>query len=184
MPQTFMITQTMRVADVLSVLPESERLLAEYGLHCVGCHYNAYETLEEGSENHGFSSEDLNDLIADLNLLLSEQPERPKTIGLTAEAAKQLKQILEADGKADWGLLVGLDEHGAFCLEAQEKAKKDETTFLEPHHDGLKIFASELTLRGIGGSTIDFRDGRFKLDLPEDRAAGCGCKNGGECGCK
>lgn len=172
----------MRVGDILTLLPGCEGVLAQYGLHCVGCHYNAYETLEEGWENHGYDAMELEDLLADLNLLLAERPDRPMTIALTAPAAQALKQVLADDGKAGWGLLVGLDEQGGFCMEAAERAEDGWLTFVEPHHDGLALFATELTLRGIGGATIDYREGRFKLDLPED-LAGC-CGGTGDCACK
>jgi hybrid cluster-associated redox disulfide protein len=182
-PNGAVITRSMRVAEILSILPESSTLLAEYGLHCVGCHYNAYETLEEGAENHGFDAGDLDDLVSDLNLLLSERGDRARVIHLTPEGAAALKKILVAEKKDGWGLRVGLDEQGAFCLETAESAEEGELTFLEPHHQGIALFASELTLRGIGGATIDFRDGRFKLDLPDAPKGGCACATGGACRC-
>ena len=72
-----------------------------------------------------------------------------------------------------------------FCMELQEKAASDEQTFTHADVADIAIFASPMTLAGIGGATIDFREGRFKLDLPEDALAkGCACKEGGVCGCE
>jgi hypothetical protein len=46
----------------------------------------------------------------------------------------------------------------------------------------LILITNSETLGRIGGSTIDFRDGRFKLDVPS--SAQCACKDGGACSCK
>ncbi len=141
--------------------------------------------------SHGFSSEDLNDLVTDLNVMIDDTPVRPQMLTLTKDAALQLKTILEAEGKAGWGLGVGLDANGGFSMELMEKADNTDRTFGCEDVPGISIFASPVTLFSIGGATIDFRDGRFKLDLPEDLTKkktccqgkdACEC-GGGECGC-
>jgi len=182
----------MRVAEILALLPDSASLLAQYGLSCFSCSANAYETLEEGCMSHGFSSEDLNDLVTDLNVMIDDKPERPQTLTLTKEAALQLKTILEAEGKAGWGLSVGLDANGGFSMELSEKAAPTDKAFECDGVAGIALFASPITLFSIGGATVDFREGRFKLDLPEDLQKKKGCCQGkdacdcggGECGCQ
>lgn len=177
------IRKSMRVSEIVALVPESESLLAEYGLSCFSCSANAYETLEEGCASHGFSDEDINDLTADLNILLSQRPERPHTLTLTKDAAIQLKEILTGQGTLEKGLTVGLDENGGFCMESSDMPH-DAKTFQNDEVPDMRIHASVLTLKRIGGATIDFREGRFKLDLPEDAAKkSCACKDGGECGC-
>lgn len=173
----------MRVSDIVGLLPEAEPLLAEYGLSCFSCSANAYETLEEGCASHGFSEEDINDLTADLNILLSQRPERPQTLSLTKEAAEQLKAILTEQGTLAQGLVVDVDENGGFCMESAEPPH-DAKTFSNDAVPEMKIHASGLTLSRIGGAIIDFREGRFKLDLPENaRKKSCACKDGGACAC-
>lgn len=178
-----LIRKDMRVSEIVALLPESESLLAEYGLSCFSCSANAYETLHEGCSSHGFSDEDINDLTADLNILLSQRPERPQTLTVTKEAAEQLKTILTEQGTLANGLTVGLDENSGFCMESSEKPA-DAKTFLNDAVPELKIHAAVVTLKRIGGATIDFREGRFKLDLPEDQTKkACACKGEGECKC-
>jgi hybrid cluster-associated redox disulfide protein len=41
--------------------------LFEAGLHCIGCHMSAYETIEQGCLAHGFSKKEIDDLIKKLN---------------------------------------------------------------------------------------------------------------------
>ena len=43
------------------------------------------------------------------------------------------------------------------------------------------MFASPLALQRVGGGTIDMRDGRFKLDLPEEQKP---CCSDDECSCE
>ncbi len=195
------ITRAMRVQDILTLLPHAAPLLAEYGLHCVGCAGSEFETLEEGYLSHGFTEDKLDDLVTDLNSLFLRQPERPKTIDVTEAAAKALAAILEAEHQQDQILVVGLDDPtsldelrragtGGFCLEVLPDVADDHVLFGHASVPALKLAASPLTLSRIGGATIDHREGRFKLDLPAGQAGlpgtakkGCACKGGGECGC-
>lgn len=179
------ISKHMRVSDILTLLPDAGPLVAQYGLHCFSCEANAHETLDEGCRTHGFSDEDIDDLVTDLNELLSSRPERPQTLSVTKDAAVALMSMLENEGKSDWGLSVGLDEGGGFCMEFAKAASADAKTFQNNDVPALRVFATTVTLGSIGGATIDFRDGRFKLDLPEDsKKTACGCTDGGTCGCK
>lgn len=181
----FSIQKSMPVMEILTILPHSESLLAQYGLSCFHCSANAVETLEQGCKSHGFATEDIDDLVTDLNELLKDAPLRPQTIMLTKEAAIALRDIQKAEKKEGQGLLVDVDEHGGFAMEF---AASDAgfSIFLNAEVPDVRIFATSQTLLRIGGATIDYREGRFKLDLPEDAMKGaCGCADGGEeCGCK
>ena len=177
------ITRAMRVQDILVLMPHAESLLAEYGLHCVGCAGSAVETLEEGYATHGFAADRLDDLVADLNELFRRGPERPATIAVTEAAAKGLMDILEAEKQTDHILVVGLDDAGGFAMDVLPDVPNDHVFFGHASVPTLRIAASPLTLSRIGGATIDKRDGRFKLDLPGDKKA-CACAGGGmSCGC-
>ncbi len=179
----------LRVADILTILPEAEELFAQNGLHCGGCGVGGAETLEEAAGMHSMDDGDLADLVTDLNILLSRRADRPQTITVTEAAADALKAILKAENKIGWTLQVGLDDAGGFSLDILEHSQPGDHAFTQ--HD-LSLGASPLTLKAIGGSTVDFRDGRFKLDLPS-RQTGlpgvaekkvCTCQNGGECSCE
>lgn len=172
----------MRVSDILALLPHAGPLIARYGLSCFGCSANTLETLEDGCRSHGMPEAEIDDLVADLNELLAHRPARPERIALTEDAARALHAVLEQQGKTGWGLVVALDEQGGFCMELREEPASDDKIFAHEAVPEVRLFASALTLGAIGGATIDVRDGRFKLDLPEDaRKHACTC--GGTCGC-
>lgn len=174
----------MRVQDILTLLPHAEPLLAEYGLHCVGCAGSAIETLEEGYLSHGFREDQLDDLVTDLNALFDRLPERPQTLSVTEAAAFALYNILKTEDQTDHILVVGLDDAGGFAIDVLPDVANDHLFFGHPAVPALRIAASPVTLKRIGGATIDHREGRFKLDLLEDtKKKGCAC-GGGACGCQ
>lgn len=184
------IKRDMCVLDILTLLPDAAPLLAQYGLSCFSCAANVHETLEMGCRGHGMPEAEIDDLVKDLNEMMKNRPARPEILTLTESAAMQLKEMMQAEGKSGWGLLVGLDDGGGFCMEFRKDADNDHRIFFNEAVSDVKLFATSLTLGSIGGATIDLRDGRFKLDLPEDAAkkmCGCGgagnCECGGECGC-
>lgn len=179
------IERSMNVADILTLLPNAAPIIAQYGLSCFSCEANSYETIEEGCRGHGMAEADIDDLMTDLNELLTDQPSRPQILTLTESAANALKEIMQSEEKIGWGLKVGLDSAGGFEMEFINAAAADDRTFKNDNVPDVPLFASPLTLTSIGGATIDFREGRFKLDLPEDsKKKACACKNGGTCDCE
>ncbi len=175
------IHKDMLVADIVALCPEAQGVLAEYGLHCFGCEGSAYETLGQGCLGHGFEDSEINELVDDLNTMIREMPEKPTTLTVTLSAAEAIRQVAEQSNKAGEGLLVTVDGHGGFCMEFQKDQGHDEKVFFHPDMPDVRIFATSLTLKRIGGATIDFREERFKLDLLDEKPVGCGC--GGSCKC-
>lgn len=159
----------MRVADIVALCAGSERVFEAYGMYCAGCSMGGNESLLEATQIHGFEESDLTELLEDLHTLLARQPERPQTLTVTEAAAKALAKVLKEEKRANSGLLVALDAGGSFCMEFCREKLRDDLFFSHAKHPTVKIFASPLTLERIGGATIDFREGRFKLDLPEEK---------------
>ena len=185
------IVRTMPILEIVTFLPAAKSVLSEYGLHCFHCAGSEFETLEEGCRGHGFSDEEIDELVDDLNDMLRTMPTRPKTLTVTEPAAKAVRQVAESDPEAKTSmaadgvirLAVIVDSAGGFCMEFRKEPEPGEQPFFSPKDPAVLILASELTLQRIGGATIDFREGRFKLDLPEDaQNSPCDCTDG-SCGC-
>ena len=160
-----MITGEMRVADVSALVPDAQSVLATYGIHCAGCSIGGAETLAEGCRLHGFGEDDIVLLLEDLNALLKETPKKPATLILTPAAAKALKDVRKGKNGAEEELLVTTDGQGGFCMEFLKEIPSGTRAFHHREEPDVQIYALPLTLRRIGGSVIDFREGRFKLDL-------------------
>ncbi len=93
------IHKGMTVADILVRYPQATEIMAEYGLHCFGCSANEIETIEDGCLGHGFSEDDIGNLISDINEMIENTPPRPQTLTITESAAAQIKKIAEGEGK-------------------------------------------------------------------------------------
>jgi hybrid cluster-associated redox disulfide protein len=61
------ITKHMILSDVVQQYPETAEVFMRFGLHCIGCHVAAFETIEQGAMSHGI---DVDELIKELNLAI------------------------------------------------------------------------------------------------------------------
>ncbi len=61
------ITKTMTFGELLKKFPQAGPILANHGLHCIGCHVSVFETLEQGMKAHGMNDSQLDTLIGELN---------------------------------------------------------------------------------------------------------------------
>ena len=61
------ITKSMNLREIVEKYPESAGIIFGEGLHCIGCHAAAFETLEQGCRAHGMAEEDIDALIKKLN---------------------------------------------------------------------------------------------------------------------
>ncbi len=55
------------LGTILEECPRAAELLAEYGLHCISCFANQFDTLEMGAQVHGMTDDDLNDMVNEIN---------------------------------------------------------------------------------------------------------------------
>ena len=172
----------MRVGEIIALLPDAAGIMTEYGMHCSSCSIGAVETLAEGAGMHGFDDEVLTELLDDLNIALAEAPAKEHVLTITPEAAKKVQVIAEAENVAVPVLHVLVDTMGGFCLEFAEEELADGKSFSCAEVPSVVVSASLLVLNRIGGAVIDFREDRFKLDLPDEPSACCK-GNADACGC-
>ena len=175
------ITKDMTVRDIVALSPVAADIMTEYGLHCFSCSMGGMETLEEGCRMHGFDPETTEALIIDINDARDKELRRPQMLTITKAAALGIGEIIREEGKEGGVLVVGLDESGGFCMEIREAPEKGDLLFRHQEVPDVMIYASPITLSRIGGATIDCREQRFKLDLPEEGEC-CG-GNGKGCSC-
>ncbi len=58
------ITREMPIGTVVKEHPETVPVFLKHGLHCIGCHVAAFESVAEGAQAHGI---EVDALMADLN---------------------------------------------------------------------------------------------------------------------
>ena len=176
------INKEMTIEEIFSRFPHKSQKLAQEmtnrGLHCVGCGAATWETLEAGMLSHGFSSEDIDEMVGRLNDILAEKVDL-STISMTKRAADKYRQILKEDGKEGWGLRFGDKAAGCsgfeYVLDYSQKAASDDETILS---EGVEIHINKGDLSRLMGSEIDYVDGLngsgFKISNPNVKGS-CGC---------
>ncbi len=63
------INKDMTFGELLQKFPQAAPLLAQYGLHCIGCHIGVAETLEQGIRAHGMDDATVGKIVEELNNL-------------------------------------------------------------------------------------------------------------------
>lgn len=67
------IKKDMTLGEVVVKFPETVRVMMGYGLHCVGCHVAAYETIEQGAAAHGMDKKEIEKMLNDMNAALEKK---------------------------------------------------------------------------------------------------------------
>ena len=62
--EEFLITKGMPIGEVVQKYPQTAEVMFRYGMHCIGCHVAAFETVEQGALAHGI---DVDKFMEDLN---------------------------------------------------------------------------------------------------------------------
>ena len=176
------IFKEMTIEEIFARFPHKSQKLAQemtnQGLHCVGCGAAVWETLEAGMISHGFSLEEVDDLVDRLNEILDEKMDIT-TIALTKSAADKYRQILKEEEKEGWGLRFGDRAAGCsgfeYVLDYSQKAKEDDQIFIS--HE-VEIHVNKGDVSRLMGSEIDYVDGLngsgFKISNPNVKGS-CGC---------
>lgn len=176
------IYRNMTIEEIFQKFPGHSQKLAQEmtnaGLHCAGCGAATWETLEAGMYGHGFTDEEIDQLIGKLNDIVA-QPLNLGSITLTKRAAEKFKEILIAEKKEGWALRFGDKPGGCggyeYILDFSEKPQENDEVF---HSHGVAIHVNKQRLEYLLGSEIDYQDGLsgagFKIINPNAKGS-CSC---------
>jgi hybrid cluster-associated redox disulfide protein len=71
------ISKDMALGDVVTKFPAAVPTMLGYGLHCVGCHVAAFETIEQGAKAHGMTEKEIDKMLAEMNKAVEKkEPKR------------------------------------------------------------------------------------------------------------
>ena len=68
------ITKNIWIEDLLDKYPQAQQFLSQKGIICIKCGEPVWGSLEEQIKKKGFSENELNKLILDLNEFLKNNP--------------------------------------------------------------------------------------------------------------
>ncbi len=69
----YQIKKTDLIKDISNNSSKALELLAEYGLFCVSCPLNQFDSLETGAMIHGMSNEEVDKMIKEINSYLEKE---------------------------------------------------------------------------------------------------------------
>jgi hybrid cluster-associated redox disulfide protein len=138
------------IGDIVSNYPETIPVLAQAGLHCIGCHVSVSESLEEGCLAHGLNEKGIDKLVLDSNKRIKEFENAPKVI-FSDGAVKELIKKLKATGARYVKIVNSFG--GEFDFETTNEISDDEVIIKAKDGKGfieILIFSKiERMLRGI-----------------------------------
>jgi len=191
------ITRDILISEILAKNPNKSAILAEmlldFGIHCIGCGASTFETLGQGVLGHGFSEQQLDKLIDDLNKVISEEIRVEKTdqnkeitteifsLKLTDAAIEKLKEVIKKGKKnlKTSTLRVSVIPGGCsgylYDLQVIDTPSKDDLNFKQ---DGVNIAVDKKSTDMLHGMEIDYidtlKESGFKFNNP-NAEHGCGC---------
>lgn len=66
------VTKDTNLGDLVKSHPQCAPVLLDYGLHCVGCFANQFDTIAMGAKIHGMTDEEVDEMVARVNQTLKE----------------------------------------------------------------------------------------------------------------
>jgi iron-sulfur cluster assembly accessory protein len=188
--ETKKITRDMVISEILMEHPKQAMLLSEimmeFGIHCVGCGAASFETLEQGVLGHGFSEEQLNELVSQLNKAVENKEEATPVdidfnITLTDSAVKKIKEAMKQKDNTD-NLILRISVLAGGCsgfMYGLEIIEEPIDSDLNLKHGDLNLAVDKRSIEYLNGTEIDFidtlNDSGFKFNNPNaERSCGCG----------
>ena len=164
------ISKNVLISELIADFPQARAILLQRGLHCVGCHISAYETLEEGCKAHGLADGEIDKLVEEIKEseanvppnasageLAGASPSPPVT--LTPAAAARLKKMMEGGSKAGWGLRIFVISHNN-AADSYEMDFEEKPTGADDSCEcgGITVFYSKPIAQKVRGVRIDYRE--------------------------
>ena len=170
------VTKDMTIGDILKSYPEAVEIMLSYGLHCVGCQVQFWETLEGGCLGHGFDEKKINDLVKDINAAITEVP-NGKEFYATPKAAEKLKEMAEKENKP---AVLRIDVVAGGCAGFKYNLDFDEEkqTDVRIESQGILFIMNKESEKLAKGAKIDYLDtlneSGFRISNPNAEDS-CGC---------
>ncbi len=162
------VTGKETISDLLMGIPEAAEIMASFGLSCVSCGLNMYESLEDGVKLHGWKQKDLDDLLHELNEAIGEGAMANKSIQVTHAARDGVYELQQAEQMEGWGLRVEVDQTNgdevSFFLDFEELPAPDDEVI---RANGILVFAKPASAAFLRTAVIDYTDDSFIITPKE-----------------
>jgi iron-sulfur cluster assembly protein len=174
---TFMVTGDEIIGTLIAKFPKAAPVMMGYGLHCVGCSANAFDTVRQGAKLHGMTDPVIDEMIAKINETINKVIE---TVEITDTAIMKIKELRsKEEGKETWPLRIAVTPGGCagfgYDMDFDQEITDDDLVL---EFEDLKITVDPESLEMLKGSSIDYLESLmgsgFKIDNP-NASNNCGC---------
>lgn len=173
------ITKSMLIGQVFEENPAYSQKLSQImlnaGINCVGCGASTFETIEEGMLSHGYSEEEIVQLVKTLNTALKEKIKLKENVSITKAAAEKIK-VFQKNNNHMFKISLTRGSCGyTYGFKFQGKQGENELKFDDK---GVSILVNKEDFDKLKGMEIDYFEGMqgagFKISNPNARGT-CGC---------
>ena len=110
-----LVTSDMTMGAIMERFPAAAEIMQSYGLQCIGCHVNPYESLEAGARGHGMTDDVINSMLNELNELAEHQVKQEGSEKSTSYPGQDVHTAGEAGCGCGDSHGEGAEGHGADC---------------------------------------------------------------------
>lgn len=185
------VTKEMTIGDAIKAFPEIAEVMLGYGLQCVGCAINPYETIEQGARGHGMDDMMIGDMLKQINFMVTKEPDyelNPLGLTISPIALDMLKEMAETEGRDEVKVEVTAKQtdHGIeYGLDFADAAKDEQKEY---DWQGIKVFISDESLQLVNPSVLDYltmkgEEGFKFISLNKEERCACN-KPMSQCGCE
>lgn len=155
---------TLTIEEILKIHPLAAQILQDFGLSCLDCALNEWETLQQGVLGHGMPKEALKEIRKVLNQEYEKYQKNLKEKGLylTRKAILKIIELAEKKGLKTYGIRVkvlskkGIDGNPNYAMDFEKKAKKSDKILPFDHH--VTLYIDPKSFKIIEGSIINFME--------------------------
>ena len=160
------IKKSDAIGEVMEKNPEVAPLLMQAGMHCIGCHVSAYESIEDGCKAHGMKSKQVDELVRAANALAHSFDALPR-VRFSDNAIIELSGRAEKAGK---GFVRIVPVFGEYDFEATDEKRADDVVIDAAFgKKSAHVLADRKTERILRGIAIDYDKKKKDFEAKSER---------------
>ena len=117
------IKKTDAIGEVMERNPEVAPLLMQAGMHCIGCHVSAYESIEDGCKSHGMNAKQIDELLKAANSLAEQFSKLPQV----KFAESSVEELYKRAKKEKKKYVRVVPAFGEYDFEATDEKREDDS---------------------------------------------------------
>lgn len=173
------ISKDILIGDLIRKYPAAIEVVGRYGIHCVGCHVSKFEALGMGLKAHGYSDEEVDNIIREVNDFLDTRNISSDMVSISEFAAEKALELAKKQNLKEFYLRLKVVKGGCAGNTTTldfVTSKNFEDEVVEAH--GLKVLVDPSSKPLLEGSILEYveslNESGFKVMNPHAKKS-CAC---------